>query len=101
MRIATLQSNITVDEDVLFSDLGRESVVLNPRTATYCGLDEVATRMWVLLADHGQVKDVYNQLLAEYDVGEDQLREDLLRFVDELVSQQLVHIDAVESTPPS
>jgi hypothetical protein len=90
----TLQSKVTIGQEVLFRDLGGESVALNLTTGKYYGFDEVATRMWALLTEYGRVEDAYNQLLAEYDVEEDRLREDLLDFVDELVSHQLVQVDA-------
>jgi hypothetical protein len=90
--MVTLQSKVTIGPEVLFRDLGGESVVLNLATGKYYGFDAVATRMWTLLAEHGRVEDACNQLLAEYDVEEGRLREDLLNFVHELVSEQLVYV---------
>ncbi len=91
--MTTLQSIVTPEPGVLFRDLGGESVVLNPKTDKYHTLDELATRMWVLLFEHGRVEDVYYRLLDEYEVEADRLREDLLGFVDELIAEQLVRLD--------
>jgi hypothetical protein len=91
-RMATLHSKIHVGQDVLFRDLDGEAVVLNLKTGKYYGLDEVGTRMWALLAQHGQVEPVYQALLAEYDVAGERLQLDLLGFVDELASHGLVQI---------
>lgn len=91
--MATLESRIAVNKEVLFRDLGGEAVILNLQSGKYYGLDEVGTRMWSLLLEHGQVKQAYTALLAEYDVSEERLREDLLHFVDELVSHGLLQID--------
>jgi len=44
-HVATLNSILCVPDDVLFRDLDGEAVILNLRTGTYFGLDEVGTRM--------------------------------------------------------
>lgn len=91
--MATLESRVSIGKDVLFRDLGGEAVLLNLESGKYYGLDEVGTRMWSLLLEHGQVKGAYTALLAEYDVDEERLREDLLHFVEELASHGLLRID--------
>ena len=93
--MVTLQSKISTHEDVLFRDLGGEAIVLSLETGKYYGLDEVGTRMWTLLSQHGQVEPAYRALLDEYDVTEEQLREDMLRFIEELASHQLLQVDEV------
>ena len=89
----TLQSGISVGEDVLFRDLGGEAVLLNLKTGKYYGLDEVGTRMWSLLTQHGRVEPAYRALLGEYDVTEDRLQQDLLSFIDKMASHGLLEID--------
>ena len=91
--MATLESRISVPEDVLFRDLSGEAVVLNLETGKYYGLDEVGTRMWSLLTQHGRVEPAYQALLDEYDVAEEQLRQDVLSLVDELASHGLLQVD--------
>jgi hypothetical protein len=92
-QVATLNSLVCVPDDVLFRDLDGEAVILNLRTGTYYGLDEVGTRMWLLLVEHGRVGSAYTALLAEYAVNEDQLSGDLLGLVDKLASRQLLLFD--------
>jgi hypothetical protein len=90
--MTTLESRISVPEDVLFRDLGGEAVLLSLKTGKYYGLDGVGTRMWSLLAQHGQVEPAYRALLAEYDVAEERLRQDLLNLINDLASQQLLQV---------
>ena len=96
--MTTLESRIEVESDILFRDLGGEAVILNLRTGRYFGLDEVGTRMWVLLAQNGQLEAVYHDLLSEYEVSQKQLRQDLVHFVDELVSHGLVQVDQAQTS---
>ena len=91
--MTTLQSKISVSEEVMFRELSGEAVLLNQESGKYYGLDEVGTRMWSLLAEHGQVDPAYRVLLDEYDVTGEQLREDFLNLVDELASYGLLTVD--------
>jgi len=85
-------TRVTVPESVLFRDLDGESVLLETGSGRYYGLDEVGTRMWNLLAHHGEVEAAYRDLLEEYEVPSHQLRQDLLDFVELLVSRRLIEL---------
>ena len=87
-----LTARITIPESVLFRDLDGEAVLLETVTGRYYGLDEVGTRMWSLLQRHGEVEEVCRALLAEYEVPEERLREDFLRFVDTLAAKGLIRM---------
>jgi ornithine carbamoyltransferase len=89
---ATLKSMIYLPENILFQDVGGEAVLLNRLTGRYYGLDEVATQMWISLTEHAQVGMAYRDLLAQYDVTEERLEQDLLAFVNELVSNGLLQV---------
>lgn len=91
--MTTLKTTIHIPDDVYFRDLDGEAIILNTESGKYYGLDEVGTRMWNLLAEHGQIEPAYRAMLAEYDVTEERLRQDLLNLVDELASHGLVQID--------
>jgi hypothetical protein len=87
------ESKITVPESVLFRELDGEAVLLSLGSERYYGLDEVGTRMWLLLAEHGAIPPAYDALLAEYEVAEDQLRRDLLDLVEKLVAEELLAVE--------
>jgi hypothetical protein len=89
---------VTIPDDVVFRDLAGEAVILNLASGTYFGLNEVGTRMWNLLAEHGSSEQVLAPLLAEYDVEEAQLRQDFETLLYTLVEKGLIVVDA-EQTP--
>ena len=76
--------------DVLFRELEGESVLLNLETEQYYVLEDVGTRMWQLLAQHGEVDAVIPQLMNEYDVSEDTVRGDLVALIEALAAAGLV-----------
>ena len=83
---------VAIPETVLFRDLDGEAVLLATDSGRYFGLNEVGTRMWSLLRLHGDVEAVCRALLAEYEVPEARLREDLAQFVDTLAARGLIEI---------
>jgi PAS domain-containing protein len=90
--MTTLKSRISIPQGVLFCDLATEAVVLNQRTGKYFGLDDVGARTWQLLTQHRELEAVYRALLLEYDVAAERLQQDLLAFIHELDSHQLLDV---------
>jgi hypothetical protein len=61
--------------------------LLNVESEMYFGLDEVGYRMWIALAASDSIEAAYEQLLSEYEVEPEKLRESL----DTLLSQCTVY----------
>ncbi len=89
MPITTLQDTIEVSDDAICREMDGESVVLNLESATYFGLDEVGTRIWQLIEEHGALVTVFDQMRREYEVAPERLEQDLLGLVDQLVEKGL------------
>lgn len=81
---------LQIAEDVLFQTVADEAVLLNIADNHYYGLDDVATRMWQLLAEHGTEEAVIEAMLAEYDVDEATLHQDFAALVTELEQRGLI-----------
>ena len=85
-----MQSQLQIAKDVLFQAVADEAVLLNIDDNHYYGLDDVATRMWQLLVEHGETEAVIQQMLLEYDVDEATLRQDFGQLVTEMEQQGLI-----------
>lgn len=88
-----LGTSVSFSDRVLIRDVGGEAVVLHLDEQKFFGLDEVGLRMVSLLREHGQIEPVYRALLDEYEVPADQLRRDLLGFVDLLAERDLLRLE--------
>lgn len=88
----SLDAKVSVPADVLARELQGESVLLNLKSETYFGLDEVGTRMWTVLTTSPSVGAAYEVLLAEYDVTPEKLRQDLEDLLRQLVDKGLLVI---------
>jgi hypothetical protein len=85
-------SRVTVPSHVLVRKLERESVLLNLETQRYFGLDEAGTRIWQLLTASDSIGAAYRELLVEYDVDPDRLRDNLADLLDRLVAHGLLRV---------
>ena len=81
---------VTVADDVVIREMADEAILLNLATGTYFGLDAVGVRCWQLLAEHGSTERTVPHLLAEFDVDEGQLRQDLDALVARLIAARLL-----------
>jgi hypothetical protein len=83
---------VVVNESVVGAEIDDESVLLNAETGIYFGLDAVGTQIWRLLGKEAGTSEIFDLLLAEYDVEPTQLRSDLAQFMDLLIAKDLVRV---------
>ena len=86
-------ARITIPDTVVHQQLGDEIVMLHLASGQYYGLDDVGSRLWVLLREHRSVGPVVAAMAAEYDVDESILRADVSRIVDELADAGLIQVE--------
>ena len=86
--------SVSVPADLLFREVDGEAVLLNLDSENYLGLDEVGTRMWVVLTTSDSVRAAYETLPAEYEVAPDVLHRDMAKLVQELVAHGLLEFSS-------
>lgn len=89
----SFSNRLRAADQVLFRELDGESVLLNVATESYFGLDDVGTRMWMLLTTNETIQHSYERLAEEYEVSESQLRKDIQALIEELIEHGLVKIE--------
>jgi hypothetical protein len=90
--MVSLMDRVIVPSHVLVRVLDKESVLLNIETERYFGLDETGTRMWQLVTAAPKIEVAYQQLLDEYDVEPELLRENLTDLLGRLVENGLLQV---------
>ena len=93
MATTALDRTVRITEETIFRELAGEAVLLQLRAGMYFGLDTVGTRLWQLIAEHGNLRRVFAQAREEFDVDDATLERDLLALVDNLVSRDLVVVE--------
>jgi hypothetical protein len=83
---------IEISEDVLFQEVGGETVLLDLHSEQYFGLDAVGTRIWQLLGEGAGAEAVVEVLLAEYEVERETLVADVAELLDRLAEAGLIRL---------
>lgn len=88
-----LKQRVILSPEALFQDISGEGVILDLKSASYFGLDEVGVRMWQLLQADTSLQAACDVLLTEYDVEAQQLEQDLLKLLAQLSDAGLVSVE--------
>jgi Coenzyme PQQ synthesis protein D (PqqD) len=85
-------SIVVASPDQVSSDLAGESVILNLKSSTYFGLNEVGSRIWQLIQEPKTVRDVCESILNEYEVDAQTCETEVQVLLADLLAAQLVEI---------
>jgi hypothetical protein len=88
----TLDTTVAAGDDVLARDIEGDTVLLSMTQAEYFGLNPTGTRIWQLLQQPRQLRDVRDTLAGEFDVELAMLEKDVLAVVADLVTHGLARI---------
>ena len=97
----SFSDRVEVPTHVMARFLEKESVFLNLETEHDYGLDETGTRIWQAVTTAPTIDNAHGELLAEFDVEAEMLRQNLSELLDQLVDKSLLRIRSadVESAP--
>jgi len=95
----SFSDRVEVPKQVLVCFLEKESVLLNLEAEIYYGLDETGTRMWQLLTTAQSIDNAYEELLGEFEVEAELLRQNLSELLGQLVDKGLLRIHSVGVEP--
>jgi len=83
---------MTVSDAVVYARVGDEAVLLDTQASSYFALNPVAARVWELMSDHVSAAAVAVHLGREFDVSQAVLETDVERFLNELVTLELLRV---------
>ena len=83
---------IEISDDVLFQEVGGETVLLDLESEQYFGLDAVGTRVWQLLGEGVGTEAMVETLIEEYDVDRQTLSADVSHLLDQLAEAGLIRL---------
>ena len=88
-----MTQTIEISSEVLTQEVGGETVILDLKSETYFGLDEVGTRIWQLLVEQEDVQAITATMLNEYDVEEEQVEKDIQNLLTQLDKAGIVTLN--------
>jgi len=93
MENIILPKTVKISSNVLFQQINNECVLLDMDSEQYYGLDDIGARMWQILSENSETEKALTQLLTEYDIDENTLRQDLLNLITELGNVKLISVE--------
>jgi Coenzyme PQQ synthesis protein D (PqqD) len=85
-------SIVVAAQDQVSSDLAGESVILDLKSGTYYGLNEVGSVIWELIQEPKTVDDIYKTILQDYEIDAQTCENDIQALLNNLLEAQLVEI---------
>jgi hypothetical protein len=76
--------------DVLYRDLDGQAVILDLSSGLYFGLNEVGTRIWMLMSEGRDVDDIAQILSREYEADPSAIEQDVRDLTDALRARKLI-----------
>lgn len=86
----TLETRLVIPPQVISRPVGEETVLLDLASGQYFGLDSVGVRIWASIADGRSLAETADLIVAEFEVGEEQARSDVMEFATSLVERGLL-----------
>lgn len=74
-----------------------ETVILEPGSSAYFGLDEVGTRVWEEIQEPVQVSRILDRLASEFEVARGTLERDVLTLLREMAACGLIDIGGADT----
>lgn len=86
-------ARLRVPDDVVFREVGDESMILHLGSGIYFGLDDVGTRAWQLLVDRRSVSAAAAVMADEFDADRATIESDVAALADALLARHLLEPD--------
>jgi hypothetical protein len=78
------------NQDVIWREVDGETVLLNPVTGRYFGLNKVACSFWNKVDGIATVDEIIEQMLDEYEVEREVLSRDIRELITTLAQFELL-----------
>jgi hypothetical protein len=85
-----LKMQLRPSADAIDSAVGDETVLLHLTKGAYYGFDPVGTRVWALLKEGHDPAEICEKLTEEFDAPLKTIREDVSRFLESLLQNEIV-----------
>ena len=81
-------------EEIVDRKNNKENVVVLMKmddSSSFYKIKGVATEVWELLGEGKAVKGIVDEITNRYEAGDDQIRNDVEKFLDELLEMKMIH----------
>jgi len=94
----TLDKRYSQVEGNLASNMDGEKVMMSVKTGKYYNLGQVGGRIWDLIEKPTSGAEIIAVLTAEYDIDKAECEKQLFSFLEQLISEDLIHVEEKSDT---
>lgn len=80
------------DDDVLFTSMGEDAVLLHVQRGDYYSLNRVGARLWMIADGTKSIDDLASLLTEEFEISHEQAVKDIIELVEQFVNEGLVKV---------
>lgn len=88
----TNESEVYRKEEVVFSTIENEVVIMNIKSGNYYLLNSVSSSIWEIIENPIKVSDIYLKLLNKYKITPTQCKEDTLEILNKFLEENLINL---------
>lgn len=92
MSALSLKSYIRKSDKILTQNLDDDSIMANIDKGYYYGVSNTGKRIWDLVDEKHTVGEICQQLRQEYNVEPADFEAEVLKFIQELIDEELVSV---------
>ena len=85
------------NSEIISTEIDGETVMMDAEFENYFGMASVATRIWNFLEEEISFENLCTKLIETFDVEEQQCRDEVLKFLDQLQEKDLLVIGKSEA----
>jgi hypothetical protein len=89
---------IVASERAISSDLAGEAAIIDFKSGSSYGLDEVGATIWKLIAEPRTVSEICDAVVAEYEVDPEVCERDVLALLGKLAASGLIETGDVSAS---
>ena len=93
MSSISLQSTVSIVKDQVSCDLAGEAVILSLKNGVYYSLNSVGVRIWNLIQEPIQVREIRDSIMREFDVEAKRCEEELFDILQEMTIEGLIKVE--------
>src|SRR5665811_1839446 len=80
------------DNDVLFTSMGEDAVLLHVQRGDYYSLNRVGARLWLLTDGSKKISDLATEIIKEFDISQEGAEKDIIELAEQLAKEGLVKV---------
>lgn len=90
----TLNCRVVLTQDLLWSEVGEEVIMLDTEGGAYRTFDAIGSQIWKQVSTPVEIAGVCERLEQQYNAPPGAIQCDVLAFLDDLLKKNLIQVQA-------